>query len=201
LSDGELPPISNIWTGEWHQRTLEKEKLRLGTNNVALLPIALFIDKTNLDKLGRTKACPIILSLLNYVQDVIAGDESKKIFGYYPDVHLSKEQQKKPQFKRMMKELYDYVTEKMLDGFVDLYNEGGIQWQDQSGETWNLVPVMAFVATDMEEAQWMKGVYQGRLAQMPCHLCEVSNALAVEVIPNDKLRYRCGVLAGQCCSR
>jgi len=162
----------------------------LGTANVALLPIALFIDKTNLDKLGRTKACPIILSLLNYVQDVIAGDASKKILGYYPDVHLSKEQRSKKQFKAMLKDLYDYVTEKMLDGFVDLYNEGGIQWQDQRGETWNLVPVLAFVATDMEEAMWMKGVYSGRESQMPCHLCEARTGLAYEVIPNDYLRYR-----------
>lgn len=190
MTDGSLPPTSNIWTGDWYRRTLQAEKLRLLNKNVRLLPVALFVDKTNLDKLGRTQACPITAALLNYVQDVVAADSSKKLFGYYPDVKLTKEQKKMPAVKKMLKDLYHHVTDKMLDGLVELYDAGGVQWADSSGEVWHLVPVVAFVATDVQEAQWMKGVYQGASCRLPCHLCELPYDLFDVVIPNHGLIYR-----------
>jgi len=180
-----------VWTGEWHKRTARQEKLRLGTRKVVLLPTATFTDKTSLDKLGRGKACPTTLPLLNYVQEIVASGASKKTFGYYPDVHLTREQRKEPAVKRAVKDLYSCVAETVLGGFVDLYKEGGTTSVDAWGETWHVVPVLPFVATGREEAQGVKGVYQGYSARTPCHLREATYEAVDAVLPSERLKYRC----------
>lgn len=84
--------ISNIFSGDWYKRTLVQEQKRLGDPFVRLLAVELFIDATNLDKLSRNTATPIIVTLLNFTLDVLHSDASKKLIGFFPDVPVTKEQ-------------------------------------------------------------------------------------------------------------
>lgn len=152
--------------------------------------LSIFIDKTHLDVLGRNVACPILVTLLNFTLEVLASDYSKKLAGYFPDVRLTDAQKKNPKIKTFMRDLYFYVTQCYLDDLQELYDEGGLQWMDSSGEVWNFVPVLSFVATDMEEAKNIKGVYKGYEGNEPCHLCNVKFAVTDEI--PDKLVYRNG---------
>lgn len=44
---------------------------------------------------------------------------------------------------------------------------------DSDGQVWNFVPVLAFVATDMDEARRIKGTYKNHRVAMPCHICTI----------------------------
>ena len=188
---GEVP-ISNIWTGAWYERTIAQEKMRLGTPNIRLLVVTMFIDNTALDQLGRNKACPIIVSLLNYTQEVIAMDKFKKLLGFYPDVRLTNQQKNDAAIVEFLRDLNYYVTEKFVDQLNQMYEEGGIPWVDTSGQRWQFVPVMAFLTTDMDEAKYQKGLYKGHSANMPCMMCENTyRDGGVFILPKD-LKYRDG---------
>lgn len=164
--------------------------MRLQSSNVRLLVLSIFIDKTHLDVLGRNIACPILVTLLNFTIEVLASDWSKKLAGYFPDVRLTDAQKKSPKIRKFMRDLYFYVTKCYLDDLQELYDKGGWEWMDSSGGVWNFVPVLSFVATDMEEGQHIKGVFKGYQANEPCHLCNVKYGVADEI--PDKLVYRNG---------
>jgi len=89
-----------------------------------------------------------------------------------------------------MRDLYNHVTSTFLSGINDVYDDGGIKWVDSLGQLWHFVPVVAFVATDMDEAKWMKGLYKGFNANMPCHLCEVTFQECGNYIAVEDIQYR-----------
>ena len=63
---------------------MASEQLRLGHPFVRLLPLTVFVDGTNLDRLGKKNATPITVSPLNFTQEALAVGYSKKLFGYCP---------------------------------------------------------------------------------------------------------------------
>lgn len=193
--------LSNIWTGNWYKRTISAEQDRLGHPYVRLLPVTIFVDGTNLDKLGRNNATPIIMSLLNFSQEVIAGDASKKLVGFYPDIDLSKEQRQDPAVKEFIRKLNDDVTSSFLEEVAESYTEGGLEFKDTAGITWNLVPVLVFMTTDTKEARAQKGVYESYCCRMPCHICKVLfDDCDVPIAPDD-IQYRGGDEATRASSR
>ena len=153
---------------------MEAERQRLGTKNVRLLVLTTFTDGTNLDKLGRNVATPILLSLLNFTQEVLSSGVSKKILGYYPGVPLSKEEKDNAQVKDFVRAVHDYVTSLWVKDLAALYDEGGLTWVDHAGVEYHLVPVLAFTTTDVEAARWLKGLREGWNVAVPCHLCTAS---------------------------
>jgi len=163
--------ITNIWTGDWYKRTLRAEKERLGHQHVRLLVNCVFVDGTQVNRQGSREAVPIIQALLNYTQEQLASDASKKLYGFYPDVHLSKEQKQDKDIQEFMRDLHGAVTTSYLDGILELYEQGGMRWGDSTGVVWHLVPVIAFMATDMKEARMQKGLYNAWNCKMPCNLC------------------------------
>jgi len=166
--------ITNIWTGDWYKRTIEQEKIMLGHPYVRLLVNCVFIDGTAVNRQGSQEATPIIQALLNYTQEQLASDASKKLYGFYPDVKCTKEQKQNKDVDTFLRQLHSAVTTSYLEGIVEYYEKGGMQWQDSRGITWNLVPVIAFMTTDMKEARAQKGVYQAWKCRMPCNLCTMS---------------------------
>jgi hypothetical protein len=185
---GDEGDISNVWTADWHKRTLKAEMLRLQSPNVRLLVVSLFIDKTHLDVLGRNTACPILVTLLNFTLEVLASDGSKKLAGFFPDVHLTDAQKRNSKILLFMRDLYFYVSKCFIDGLNAMYDEGGIEWIDTSGEVWHLVPVLSFISTDLEEAKKIKGLYKGPTANRPCQNCTITYA-ECDKVP-DELHYR-----------
>lgn len=133
--------------------------------------MSLFVDKTALDALGRNTACPMMMTLLNFTMDYLAKDVSKRVAFFYPDLYLTKQQRKDKNIKKFVRALYNYATERFLEDLVKLYDRGGFEYVTPEGEVFFLVPVIAFVVTDMEEAKKIKGLYQGYNARMPCMLC------------------------------
>jgi hypothetical protein len=113
------------------------------------------------------------VTLLNFTLEVLASDWSKKIAGFFPDVHLTDRQKKSSQIKAFLRDLYFYVTQCFVEGLNELYDAGGIEWMDSDGVVWHMVPVMSFVATDMEEAWRIKALYKGTNCNRPCHLCTI----------------------------
>jgi len=87
-----------------------------------------------------------------------------------------------------MWDLYFFVTQCFLDGLNEMYDAGGIEWMDCSGEVWHLVPVLSFIATDMEEAKRIKALYKGHTANRPCHMCTITFRECDKVPSN--LEYR-----------
>jgi len=181
-----------VWTGAWYHRTLRKERVRLGTNNVKLLVVSLFIDETHLDNLGRTCAVPIMSTLLNYTLEILASDKSKKLWGFYPDVHLSNTQQQDPAVKKFMRELNSHVTDTFIKEMADLYQAGGRPFVDSEGAEWQIVPVLSFVVADMKEARVMKGVYNTWKCIMPCHMCEITFNECDHILEPADIAYRGG---------
>jgi len=123
---------------------------------------------------GSKEAVPIIQALLNYTQEQLASDASKKLYGFYPDIQLSKEQRQDKSVAAFLRDLHSAVTNSYLEGIVEYYNKGGMEWQDSTGIVRNLVPVIAFLTTDMKEARAQKGLFQAWKCRMPCHMCTVA---------------------------
>jgi hypothetical protein len=191
LTEGE-DVISNIWTGEWYQKTLEAERLRFGTPHILLLPVTGFLDGASLNSFGSTSAMPLMISLLNYTLEWLAADDSKKVYGFYPDLSfISKAQKKKKDVQKWVKELESFVASKFVEGIKKAY-ETGIPWVDSKGVEYTLVPVVPFLIADMGEAPWMKGVRDSYKAKRPCHLCLINFGDAHRVIKRMFLRYRSG---------
>lgn len=182
--------VSNIWTGDWYKRTIAAEQLRLGHPRVRLLPVVIFIDGTALDKLARKNATPLIMSLLNFTQEVLAMDFSKKLVGFYPDIELSSEQKQNPEVRDFLRQLHHAVTASFLDDVVAVYEKGGIEFVDSAGTLWNLVPVLTFMVTDTAQARIEKGVYESWSSRMPCHICLVLHRNLDRLFLPGQLEYR-----------
>jgi len=128
--------------------------------------------------------------LLNFTQEKLASDASKKLYGFYPDVHITKEQKQNKAVQQFLRDLHFAVTESYLEGIVKYYEQGGMQWGDSQGIVWNLVPVIAFMTTDMKEAKMQKGLYQGWNCRLPCHLCLITYDDCDNTPSADDLQYR-----------
>ena len=89
---------------------------RLGTPHVRLLVLSVFTDGTVLDKLGRQECVPVVLSVLNFVQDVLVRDSSKKVVGYFPDVHLTPSQRESDAVKGFVASVNRAVVAQFLKG-------------------------------------------------------------------------------------
>jgi hypothetical protein len=149
-----------------------------------------FIDGTLVNHQGSQEATPIIQALLNYTQEQLASDASKKLYGFYPDVKPTKEQKQDKEVAAFLRQLQSAVTTSYLEGIVEYYEKGGMEWQDSTGIIWNLVPVIAFMTTDMKEARAQKGLYQAWKCRMPCNLCTMSFE-EVDLTPlPEELEYR-----------
>ena len=194
VSTGDLEDdiISNIWTSDWHRETLELERIRLGTPNVLILPVTGFLDGTNLNTFAANSAMPFLISLLNYTLECLGADDSKKVFGFYPDLgFLSKAQKARKDVQKWMKDLDAYVAGKFVDSISEVYTTG-IPWTDSKGVEYIVVPVVPFLVADMGEAFWMKGVRDNYRAIRPCHLCTVNYVDTHRVIKHHLLVYRDG---------
>ena len=182
--------LSNVYTGARHRRTLDREKARLGTPFVKLVVVVLFVDGTNLDKLSRVTARPVVVSLLNFTHEVLQSDASKKLVGFFPGVHYSSEQWEDEAFKTAIREMNFYVIKQLVDQFKSLYDYGGETFTDSAGVLWKLVPVVAFTATDTKEARALKGVVEAANQNMPCNTCTVVYADCDTFTDPDDLNYR-----------
>jgi len=131
-------------------------------------------------------------SLLNYSLEVMNSDASKKLVGYYPDVHLSGAQKSKQAVKDFLRKLDAHVTRTFVRGIADLYDAGGYPFTDSQGVEWQFVPVLAFVAADMEEARYIKGLKQAWNMRMPCHLCVCPFVNADKIVEPRDMEYRDG---------
>lgn len=96
--------MGHLCAGEWHARTLEKEKDRLQMEKVMLLPIIIFIDETIADKLGKSGVTPILMTLGILTIEAMYKDASKGLLGYLPDVKAPKDVDDKA-FKAFKKKL------------------------------------------------------------------------------------------------
>ena len=160
-----------IQTGKWYKRTLQAEKIRAGSGHVRLLVLCLFTDGTNLDRLSRNSATPIVVALLNWATHVLKGGAGKKLAGFFPDIKLTSAHRKNDKIKAWVRRVNSAVTGSFLTDVQKLYDEGGLEWSDYKGEVWHFVPVVAFVATDVKEAWTVKGLVQASKCNVPCTLC------------------------------
>ena len=78
-----------------------------------------------------------------------------------------------------------------VEDMLVVYDAGGETYTDSAGVSWNIVPVLSFVATDMKEARALKGMFESAKQRMPCNLCKVLYDDCGEVVedPGD-LEYR-----------
>ena len=112
------------------------------------------------------------------------------MYGFYPDIKPTQEQKQNKEINVFLRQLQSAVTQSNLEGIVEYYDKGGMEWQDSTGVVWNLVPVIAFMATDMKEARAQKGTYQAWKCRMPCNMCTLSFE-EIDSTPEPKdLQYR-----------
>ena len=188
---GGRETTSNVWTGAWCERSLKQEQARLQTPFVRLLVVVLFTDGTNLDKLSKKNARPTVVSLLNFTLEVLQGDKSKKLLGFFPDLQYTSEQWEDDDFKNEVRKLNFYVLDQLVAVIAQVYQAGGEIFTDSAGVTWHLVPLVAFTATDTKEARALKGTLESASQRVPCNLCVVTKDRCDQFVHPDDLEYRC----------
>ena len=161
---------SNLNSGDWWSDTETQEGIWMQQDDLTLLPMIFFIDKTHVVRSGRRKCYPIMLTVGN-LDSTVRSSEAQRIVGYLPILHT--EAKNKPMaLVRAEQELRIRCFSALFHTICQAYQNGGIYF-NILGKCVCCLPVIPFIIQDSQEGNSLSGCKGSNRSKYPCRHCYI----------------------------
>jgi len=167
-SDGNREYTTELNSGDWWLRTMEKERLIGMEDTMSILAILLFIDKTIVTRRGR-HSYPIILTIGNFTYEARKAKAAHRIIGYLP-VLANLAESNTNDFETADFKLRNTCFDLLFASVCKAYADGGV-FMDVCGKMLCMIPLIPFIIQDSQEGNKLCFVLSSNKTAYPCRIC------------------------------